>query len=446
VTGIDVPEVDYAALIEPARVHGSLYTDPAIFADELERIWYRTWVYVGHESEVPEPDDFVLKHIGPQELIMTRSADGRLHLLFNRCSHRGNAVCVERSGTAASFRCPYHGWNFHNTGALLGVPHPEGYGGRGAPDPTGLGLSPVARMDVHEGFVFASLAPEGPTLREHLGGAADELSRLARLSPAGAVRLTAGWLRHRTGANWKFLVENETDGYHPQFVHGSIFRVAGSGIGALYGERSAARTRAFENGHSENDLRPEFRRIRRPLAWFGTSEERVPDYVAAMRDRHGGDAERILTEGAPHVMVFPNLFIAEISIFVIQPVAVDLTVQHVTAVQFAGAPDLNARMLQQCVGSVGPAGLLLADDAEMYERNQAGVAQRRPEWIDTRRGIGRERVDERGYRVGSANDETAIRGFWRHYLRTMTAQAATAAADPRTADRAVSDLPAAAAP
>jgi fatty-acyl-CoA synthase len=274
-------------------------------------------------------------------------------------------------------------------------------------------------MDVHEGFVFASLAAEGPTLGEHLGGAAAELTRLVQLSPEGALRLRAGWLRHRAAANWKFLVENETDGYHPQFVHGSIFRVAGSGIGELYGERSAAVTRAFENGHSENDLRPELRRGGRPLAWCGTTTEQVQDYVAAMRARHGGDAERILTEGAPHVMVFPNLFIAEISIFVIRPVAVDLTVQHVTPVQFAGAPDLNARLRRQCVGSVGPAGLLLADDAEMYERNQVGVAQRRPEWIDTRRGVGRERIDERGYPVGSANDETAIRGFWRHYLRTM---------------------------
>jgi len=425
-----VTTIDYRALIEPQRVHGSLYTDPAIFADELERIWYRSWVYVGHESEVPEPDDFVLKHIGPQELIMTRAADGALHLLSNRCTHRGNAVCVQRSGRAASFRCPYHGWNFRNTGALLGVPHPEGYGGRRGPDPATLGLAHVARMDVHEGFVFASLAADGPTLRDHLDGAADELSRLARLSPEGALQLTTGWLRHRARANWKFLVENETDGYHPQFVHGSIFRVAGSGIGELYGERSAAVTRAFENGHSENDLRPEFGRIGRPLAWFGTTEDRVPGYVSAMRDRHGDDADRLLTEGAPHVMVFPNLFIAEISIFVIQPVAVDQTVQHVTSVQFAGAPDLNARMLQQCVGSVGPAGLLLADDAEMYERNQAGVAQRRPEWIDTRRGIARERVDERGYRVGAANDETAIRGFWRHYLRTMTSPAGPANGSP----------------
>jgi fatty-acyl-CoA synthase len=119
-------------------------------------------------------------------------------------------------------------------------------------------------------------------------------------------------------------------------------------------------------------------------------------------------------------MIFPNLFIAEIQLFAIQPLAADLTIQHVTAVQFKGAPEMNKRMLQQCIGSVGPAGMLLADDTEMYERNQAGLAELRPEWLDLRRGLQRERVDERGLRVGAATDETGMRGFWRHYEHLMT--------------------------
>ncbi len=88
--------------------------------------------------------------------------------------------------------------------------------------------------------------------------------------------LDAGWLRHRTKANWKFLAENETDGYHPQFVHGSIFGVTGSPIGALYSDSSTAVTRNLGGGHSENDLRPEFRGFAEPMRWFGTTPERVP--------------------------------------------------------------------------------------------------------------------------------------------------------------------------
>jgi len=139
-----------------------------------------------------------------------------------------------------------------------------------------------------------------------------------------------------------------------------------------------------------------------------------------MREVHGPGAEEILIDGSPHVMVFPNLFIAEIQLFVLQPLAVDETVQHVTAVQFAGAPDLNRRMLQQTIGSVGPAGFLLADDSEMYERNQRGVQARTPEWLQIKRGMHRERLDEHGHTIGYATDEVPLRGIWRHYRQLMT--------------------------
>ncbi|MFF4057875.1 Rieske 2Fe-2S domain-containing protein [Streptomyces sp. NPDC001668] len=409
----------YARLIQPTRVHGSLYTDPEIFAEELERIWYRTWVYVGHVSEVPQPGDYVRKNIGPQDVIMTRDRDGEVHLLLNRCAHRANLVCDAPSGNSNSFRCPYHGWTYRNNGDLLGYPYNKGYGGKGK---LALGLGRLPRVASHQGFVFGSFASDGPTLTEHLGAAAGELDRLARLSPEGEVELTAGWLKHRTRANWKLLAENETDGYHPQFVHGSIFSVTGSPIGALYSDNSTAVTRDLGGGHSENDLRPEFRRFGEPMRWFGTTEDRVPQYVARMRELHGPAAEKILVEGSPHVMIFPNLFIAEIQLFVIQPLTAGECVQHATAIQLKGAPELNRRMVSQCVGSAGPAGMLLADDTEMYERNQRGVALREPEWVDIRRGVDRERTDDNGFRIGTATDETGMRGFWSHYRNLMEAE------------------------
>jgi len=411
--------MNYAELIQPERVHGSLYTDPGIFADEVRHIWYSTWVCVGHVSEIAQPGDYVRKKIVSQDLIMTRDKDGSVHLLVNRCAHRGNLVCEDEKGNSSAFRCAYHGWTYRNSGEVLGYPYPQGYGGKGKLE---LSLGRVPRVDTYQGFVFASFAEDGPSLKEHLGAAAGEIDRLARLSPEGEIELTAGWLKHRARANWKLLVENETDGYHPQFVHGSIFGVSGSPIGGLYSEKSTAVTRDLGGGHSENDLRPEFRKAASPLGWFATSTDRMPDYTAKMRAAYGEEAERILIEGAPHVMVFPNLFIAEISIFVINPLAADETVQHVTALQLKGAPDMNPRLLSQCVGSVGPAGMLLADDTEMYERNQAGVHGRLPEWLDIRRGAGREQTDGEGFRIGAATDETGMRGFWRHYRNLMEGQ------------------------
>lgn len=406
----------YDALIRPDKVHGSLYTSEEIFAEELERIWYTTWVYVGHESEVAQPNDYIRKTLGLQDVIMTRSKDGEVHLLLNRCAHRGNQVCDDAKGNSTSFRCPYHGWTYRNTGELVGYPYPKGYGGRNKLD---LRMGSVPRVASYQGFVFGSFAADGPTLVEHLGAAAGELDRLARLSPQGRVELTAGWLKHRTKANWKLLAENETDGYHPQFVHGSIFGVTGSPIGALYSDASTAVTRNLGNGHSENDLRPEFRKFAEPMRWFGTTAERVPEYAAAMRAAYGEDAEQIMIEGGPHVMIFPNLFVAEIQVFNIQPVSAGECVQYSTAVQLAGAAEMNRRMVSQSIGSVGPAGMLLADDTEMYERNQRGVAARQPEWLDLSRGLVRGGVDESGFTVGSANDEVGMRGFWSHYKTLM---------------------------
>jgi len=406
-------------LVQPDRVHGSVYTDPDIYQEELRKIWFRTWVYVGHESEVPNPNDYVMKSIGPEPVIMTRDRDGKIHLLHNRCPHRGNRVCVTEKGSARSFTCPYHGWTFTNDGTLRGYPFPSGYEGV---DRSGLGLGRVARVASYRGFVFGCMSEEGPTLEEHLGAAKDAIDALCLTSPEGEVEITAGFLKHKVKSNWKFLVENETDGYHPSFVHASIFEVAQSGIGSLYASDSTAVSRYFGNGHSENDLRPEFRKRDVPLSWFGTTPDRLPDYVSRMEAAYGPEkARKIMIDGTPHIMIFPNLFIAEIQMFVIQPLSVNETVQHVTALQFKGAPDLNRRMRQQTMGSVGPAGFLLADDAEMYERTQAGVQYKNPEWLYLGRGKHRERKDENGYLIGDATDETPTRGIWRHYRSLMEA-------------------------
>ncbi|WBY03034.1 Rieske 2Fe-2S domain-containing protein [Ramlibacter tataouinensis] len=414
-----VRRVDWEHLIQQERVHGSMYTDPQIFQEELRKIWRRTWVYVGHVSEVPDPHDFVMKSIGPDPILMTRDKDGRIHLLHNRCPHRGKQVCEEPRGNARTLTCSYHGWNFGIDGKLRGYPFPSGYAEDRRKD---LGLGRVPRIGIYKGFVFGSLAAEGPSLEEHLGGAREAIDALCRTSPEGEVELTAGFLQHKVMANWKFVVENETDGYHPSFTHASIFEVADSKIGSLYSGESTALARYLGNGHSEVDLRPEFRRRDVPMSWFGTTADKLPDYTRRMEAAYGPDkAREIMIDGTPHIMIFPNLFIAEIQLFVIQPLSVDETVQHVTALQFKGAPDLNRRMRQQTMGSVGPAGFLLADDAEMYERSHLGVQELNPEWVFLGRGTHREQRDADGYVVGNVTDEVPSRGMWQFHRSLMEA-------------------------
>lgn len=409
--------LDFHSLIEPNRVNSRLYYDPAVFQEELEKIWYKTWVYVGHTSEVPNKNDYVTKSIGPTPILMVRDKDNEIRLLLNKCPHRGNQLCAYEKGNRSTFTCPYHSWTFSTSGDLMGYALPEGYVGT---DKKGLGLGKVPRIAIYRGFVFGSMAKDGPSLEEHLGGAKASLDQLLDNSPDGELDLTAGFLQHRTKANWKFILENETDGYHPGFVHSSIFSVAQSGIANLYGSDSTALTRDFGNGHTEFDLRPEWRRLDQPLAWFGTTPDRLPEYVAAMDAAYGPErARKIMIDGSPHTMIFPNLFIAEIQLFVIQPISVSESIQHVTAIQFKGGKDINRRLRQQTMGSVGPAGFLLADDTEMYERNDRGARIRDPEWLVLTRGLHRETRDENGFLVGHSTDETTQRGIWRHYLELM---------------------------
>jgi phenylpropionate dioxygenase-like ring-hydroxylating dioxygenase large terminal subunit len=405
-------------LIRPEGVHGSVYTDPAVYEDEVRRIWFKTWVYIGHESEVPKRHDFVMKSLGPEPVIMTRDGQGTVRLLLNRCSHRGNQVCTKQKGNASVFVCPYHAWSFGSDGRLRHMSMPDGYKDC---DKTTLGLAQVTRMASYRGFVFGSFAAEGPSLEEHLGGALEVFDRLAAMSPEGEIEITAGFLQHKVSANWKLMLENETDGYHPSFVHASIFNVAQSGIGQLYSRESAAVSRDYGNGHTECDLRPQFRKLATPMAWFGTTEHKLPEYTRDMRRSHGDErARQIMIDGTPHVMIFPNLFIAEIQLFVLQPVAVDETIQHVTALQFKGAPELNRRLRQQTMGSVGPAGFLLADDSEIYERTHRGLTAQSPRYTYIARGAHRETRDEGGYLTGDITDDLPSRGIWRHYRALMS--------------------------
>jgi benzoate/toluate 1,2-dioxygenase alpha subunit len=109
------------------RIHTRAYTDPEIFDLELARIWDKTWVFVGHVSEIPDPGTYKTSYIGVQPVTLTRGQDGAINVIHNRCRHRGSVVCSEPKGFANFVRCPYHGWVYGNDGRLVGVSQREGY-------------------------------------------------------------------------------------------------------------------------------------------------------------------------------------------------------------------------------------------------------------------------------------------------------------------------------
>jgi phenylpropionate dioxygenase-like ring-hydroxylating dioxygenase large terminal subunit len=117
---------DWDHLVQEDRAHRLIYTDPAIFEAEMTNIFGGTWTYLAHESEIPNDNDFITRRLGLRPLIIVRDANGKIRALYNRCTHRGTTLCRWDKGNTKSFQCPYHGWNFLNTGKLRGVPWPEG--------------------------------------------------------------------------------------------------------------------------------------------------------------------------------------------------------------------------------------------------------------------------------------------------------------------------------
>ena len=210
---------DIAQLIEPGRIHRRVYTDPAIFDLEMERLFGRAWLFVGHESQIKKPGDFITTELGKYPVIMTRHDDGTVQVLINRCTHRGPKVVNEKCGHRKQLTCLYHGWTFDTAGKLLRVPVPEGCAPAFNTDK--YNLAKVPRIGCYRGFVFASLAQAGLSFDEHIGAMKANIDDLVDRAPDGEIAFDAGMHRYLYRGNWKLQVENVLDSYHVPFSHAS---------------------------------------------------------------------------------------------------------------------------------------------------------------------------------------------------------------------------------
>jgi phenylpropionate dioxygenase-like ring-hydroxylating dioxygenase large terminal subunit len=422
--------IDYERLVGDDTVHGSLYGDPAVHADEMDRIFTQGWVFVGHESEIRTPGDWVTRRVGSEPVILTRAQDGTVHVVANRCSHRGTQLCWEPCGNSRNFQCTYHAWTFGLDGSLRAVPYPAGF----EKDRADLGLDRPGQVGSYRGFVFANLDGAACPLADHLGpGGQHMLDRLCDLSPTGCIDVSKGWIGHQVESNWKLWPESDNDGYHLNWVHASMVDAAPDTYyeeTVLGGETgNASHAVDWGNGHIELDFRPSYRT---ELAWLGTTRDRVAEYCAALEAAAGAErAARLLRDGPPHGFIFPNLFLGEMNLAIIEPLGPTAMVHHHTAVQFEGVPEaFNRRLLRQSEAAMGPAAFIVPDDAVTAERIQRAVpgpaatvgaaARRRAGWVDMSRGLQREQRGEQGRREALVSDETTNRGFWRQYRAVMT--------------------------
>nr|AYA78735.1 aromatic-ring-hydroxylating oxygenase alpha subunit [uncultured bacterium] len=225
----DRPELDIPSLVDwkSGRQRRAIYVDPDIYAAELERIFARCWIFLAHESQIPASGDFMRGFMGEDEVLVVRQRSGGIKAFLNTCTHRGNRLCKADQGNARRFTCNYHGWGFGIDGALNGVPlEQEAY--YGEIDKSRFGMVEVAAVESYKGMVFATMAPDAPSLSDYLGAMKWYLDVWLDAMPEGT-ELIGAPSKVELPVNWKLPVENVSgDGYHLGWAHAGAMSVSSS--------------------------------------------------------------------------------------------------------------------------------------------------------------------------------------------------------------------------
>lgn len=238
---------EHSVKLDQGVVPVEVYNDPEIHQLELERIFARSWIFVAHESEIPNPGDYVTRRIGKDPFIVARDEHGEVRVLLNLCRHRGTEVCRAEKGNTSHFRCPYHNWIYNNKGEWIGAPQKSRAYKEINFDDWGLLAAP--HVDSYQGLIFACLDSDAKPLPEYLGDMRFYLDATLGLHPGG-MQVIGEPQRVRIPANWKTACENLTagDNYHAPQLHRFDAEV---GIQALLrGQEDLTRLFVTKEGHS----------------------------------------------------------------------------------------------------------------------------------------------------------------------------------------------------
>ncbi|QEV22571.1 ribosomal subunit interface protein [Streptomyces alboniger] len=395
------------------RVDRRAYTDDDVAAQEMARIFDRCWLYVGHESEVPEPGSFVSREVGGRPVILAHGSDGAIRVFANSCTHRGALLCSQPAGQVKSFRCPYHDWTFSNKGELTGVPIPDGYGPGFRKADFGLAQH---RSDSYRGFVFVTFDPQQPrTLTEYLAGATEYIDLVADQSETG-MEVIQGAQLHGAQANWKLMMENSVDIYHFRALHKRYVSYMQS-LGSVPPRRRGGFGRALGLGHGANELPPA---AARPLAhWTPMFDPelrpRMEATAARFAEKFGAERAQRITGMNRALMIFPNLMIIDaiaLTIRKIDPVGADrMAITSVALAPKDEDPEIRELRKSHYLTFLGPAGFATPDDIEIIESCQRGYRNRTVRYSDLSRGMNKE--------IPETTDELPAREFWRQWDRLM---------------------------
>lgn len=408
------PREDYS------RVPYWLYSDERIYALEMEKIFRgRTWSFVGFEAEVPNPGDFRQSFIGDTPVLLSRDENGTVHVLVNRCAHRGAIVRREAHGNAKEHTCIYHCWLYGLDGSLRGVPFRRGLKGKGGMPADfemkehGLQQLRVASLD---GILFASFSAEAEPLEQYLG---DVITAHLRKLVSRPIRIL-GYQRQMIHGNWKFYSENTRDTYH-----GSLLHEFQSTFGL---------SRATQIGATNMDPRH-----RHNLTWSKTGTDTETEAATVYAENRIHDNRLRLLDPAmvqyrpdfddrvslAICSIFPGTTFHLISNSLagrrLRPCGVDSFELHFTLFGYQDdSEEMTNHRLQQA-NFVGPAGLVSMEDGEAIEIAHR-MARAAPEECSLIEMGGRGPITDLDHRI----QDVPVRGFWSYYAELMDIERAGA--------------------
>lgn len=373
------------------RCRRDIFTDEQMFELEIKHIFEGNWIYMAHESQIPNPGDYFTLTMGRTPVVITRDKDGELHALVNACSHRGAQLCRFKRRNQKTFTCPFHGWTFSNTGKLLKVKDPKGAGYPEQFNTDGShDLTKVAKFESYRGFLFGSLSEDVQPLKDYLGDACKMIDMIVDQADEG-LEVLRGSSTYTYDGNWKLQAENGADGYHVSAVHWNYVATTAhrtddgkeDDIKATDASKWAKQRggfHAYENGH-----------ILLWTEWADPTNRPGYSRLEEWTEKHGETKADWMVGVLRNLCLYPNVFLMDqfsSQIRVFRPISVNETEVTIYCIAPKGeSQEARTRRIRQYEDFFNASGMATPDDTEEFRATQRGYAgAAHAKWNDLTRG------------------------------------------------------------